>query len=71
MERAVKELRGFAKLDLQPGEKKTAEISLDPVAFTYFDEQLRHFVTESGEYKIFAGKSVEEICLAESCEVEA
>ena len=71
VERAVKELRGFAKLDLQPGEKKTAEISLDPVAFTYFDEQLRHFVTESGEYKIFAGKSVEEICLAESCEVEA
>ena len=71
VERAVKELRGFAKLDLQPGEKKTAEISLDPAAFTYFDEQLRHFVTESGEYKIFAGKSVEEICLAESCEVEA
>ena len=71
VERAVKELRGFAKLDLQPGEKKTAEISLDPAAFTYFDEQLRHFVTESGGYKIFAGKSVEEICLAESCEVEA
>ena len=71
VERAVKELRGFAKLDLLPGEKKTAEISLDPAAFTYFDEQLRHFVTESGEYKIFAGKSVEEICLAESCEVEA
>ena len=71
VERAVKELRGFAKLDLQPGETKTAEISLDPAAFTYFDEQLRHFVTESGEYKIFAGKSVEEICLAESCEVEA
>ena len=71
VERAVKELRGFAKLDLLPGETKTAEISLDPAAFTYFDEQLRHFVTESGEYKIFAGKSVEEICLAESCEVEA
>ena len=71
VERAVKELRGFAKLDLLPGEKKTAEISLDPAAFTYFDEQLRHFVTESGEYKIFAGKSVEEICLAESCVVEA
>ena len=70
VERVVKELRGFAKLDLQPGETKTAEISLDPAAFTYFDEQLRHFVTESGEYKIFAGKSVEEICLAESCEVE-
>ena len=70
VERALKELRGFVKLELQPGETKTAQISLDPAAFTYFDEQLRHFVTESGEYKIFAGKSVEEICLAESCEVE-
>ena len=70
IERAMKELRGFVKLDLQPGETKTAEIALDPAAFTYFDEQLRHFVTESGEYKIFAGKSVSEICLAESCEVE-
>ena len=66
----MKELRGFTKLDLQPGEKKTAEITLDPAAFTYFNEQLNHFVTESGEYKIFAGKSVAEICLAESCEVE-
>ena len=70
VERAMKELRGFTKLDLQPGEKKTAEITLDPAAFTYFNEQLNHFVTESGEYKIFAGKSVAEICLAESCEVE-
>ena len=70
IERAMKELRGFVKLNLQPGETKTAEIALDSAAFTYFDEQLRHFVTESGEYKIFAGKSVAEICLAESCEVE-
>ena len=70
VERAMKELRGFAKIDLQPGETKTVEIMLDASAFAYFDEQLRHFVTESGEYKIFAGKSVEEICLAESCEVE-
>ena len=70
IERAMKELRGFAKVDIQPGETKTAEIMLDASAFTYYDEQLRHFVTESGEYKIFAGKSVEEICLAESCEVE-
>ena len=70
VERALKELRGFAKMDLQPKETKTAKISLNPAAFTYFDEQLRHFVTESGEYKIFAGKSVAEICLTESCEVE-
>lgn len=70
VERAMKELRGFTKLELQPGETKTAEVTLNADAFTYFDEELRHFVTESGEYKIFVGKSVEEICLTDSCEVE-
>ena len=70
VERAMKELRGFTKLILAPGETKTAEVTLDEAAFTYFDENLRHFVTEPGEYKIFAGKSVAEICLGESCEVE-
>ena len=70
VERAMKELRGFTKLTLAPGETKTAEVTLDEAAFTYFDENLRHFVTELGEYKIFAGKSVAEICLGESCEVE-
>ena len=69
VERAMKELRGFTKLELQPGETKTAEVTLDEAAFTYFDENLRHFVTESGEYKIFAGKSVAEICLAEGIDV--
>ena len=69
VERAMKELRGFTKLELQPGETKTAEVTLDEAAFTYFDENLRHFVTESGEYKIFAGKSVAEICLVEGIDV--
>lgn len=70
VERAMKELCGFTKLTLAPGETKTAEVTLDESAFTYFDETLRHFTTEPGEYKIFAGKSVAEICLCESCEVE-
>lgn len=65
----MKELRGFTKLELQPGETKTAEVTLDEAAFIYLDENLRHFVTESGEYKIFAGKSVAGICLAEGIDV--
>ncbi len=51
VERAMKELRGFTKLELQPGETKTAEVTLDEAAFTYFDENLRHFVTESGNIR--------------------
>ena len=66
VERAVRELRGFEKLSLKPGETKTAQIRLDADAFTYYDEKIHGFVTEFGTYQIYAGKSVENIC----CEVE-
>lgn len=62
VERAAKELRGFAKVDLEPGETRTVEISLDKSAFTYYDENCHDFVTEQGKYEIYAGKSVEDIC---------
>ncbi len=62
VERAAKELRGFAKVDLKPGETRTVEISLDKSAFTYYDENCHDFVTEQGKYEIYAGKSVEDIC---------
>ena len=62
VERAAKELRGFEKLSLKPGETKTAELHLDAAAFTYYDEKSHGFVTESGVYQIYAGKSVENIC---------
>ena len=66
VERAAKELRGFEKLSLKPGETKTAQIRLDADAFTYYDEKVHGFVTEFGTYQIYAGKSVENIC----CEAE-
>ncbi len=62
VERAAKELKGFKKLSLKPGETKTAEIRLDADAFTYYDEKSHGFATEFGKYEIYAGKSVENIC---------
>lgn len=66
VERAAKELRGFVKLQLQPGETKTAFVTLDESAFSYFEEKEGKFVTEPGVYTISVGKSVTEICLEES-----
>lgn len=66
VERAARELRGFEKLSLKPGETKTVNIRLDADAFTYYDEKLHGFATEFGTYEIYAGKSVENIC----CETE-
>lgn len=66
VERAAKELRGFAKVDLNPGETKTVTIELEPEAFQYYNEGKTEFVTEAGVYQIYSGKSVEDIC----CECE-
>ena len=68
VERAAKELRGFAKVDLNPGETKTVTVELEPETFQYYNEEKASFVTESGTYQIYAGKSVEDICC--ECEIE-
>ena len=62
VERASKELRGFAKVELNPGETKNVEIELDARTFQYYNEEKGCFVTEYGIYEIYAGKSVSEIC---------
>lgn len=69
VERAAKELRGFEKLELEPGETGTAEFALPASAFSYFDEEKGEFVTEPGDYQIFIGKSVADICLAGKCRI--
>lgn len=61
--RALKELKGFAKVDLKPGETKMVEFELDQNAFAYYDEEKGAFVVEPGTYTIFAGRSVADICL--------
>ncbi len=68
VERAAKELRGFTKVDLNPGETKTVTVELESEAFQYYNEEKKMFVTEPGTYQIYAGKSIEDICGA--CEIE-
>ena len=68
VERAAKELRGFVKVELNPGDTKTVTVELEPEAFQYYNEEKAMFVTESGTYQIYAGKSVEDICC--ECEIE-
>lgn len=69
VKRAKKELRGFAKVELKPGESKNIKIRLDERSYQYFDETEKRFVIEKGIYEIYAAKSVKEICCAVSCEV--
>jgi beta-glucosidase len=59
--RPVQELKGFAKVDLQPGETKTVTIALDFRAFAFYHPEYRQWITESGEFEIRIGASCADI----------
>jgi len=61
--RPVKELKGFAKVFLQPGEKQKVTVRLDENAFAHYDLGTRCWVAEKGEYKILVGRSSRDIPL--------
>lgn len=53
--RPVKELKGFEKISLQPGESKTVSFTIDRTALEFFNYDLEK-VVEPGEFKVFIGK---------------
>lgn len=57
--RAVRELKGFAKVALEAGESRQVEILLDDKAFRYWDAQSGAWETETGDYLIQIGSSSE------------
>jgi len=69
--RPLKELRGFEKVCLSPGETKTVAFTLNKRAFSYYNTEIHDWYAESGEYQILIGKSSRDIVLNETVHVEA
>lgn len=69
--RPRKELKGFDKVSLQPGEEKTVTFTLDKRAFAYYNVQLKDWHVETGEFEILVGKSSMDIQLSETVFVES
>lgn len=61
--RPPRELKGFQKIKLAPGEKKAVEIRLPESAFSYFNDLQHQWVSESGGYTISVGSSSRDIRL--------
>ena len=59
--RPEKELKGFAKLALEPGETKTVSIALDFRAFAYYHPGYGQWISEDGEFDILVGASSADI----------
>jgi len=59
--RALKELKGFAKVELNPGETKRLQVALDRRAFSYYDVQDHKWTVAPGEFDIYVAHSSAEI----------
>ncbi len=68
--RAIKELKGFEKVSLQPGETKEILMYLTERDFSVFDVAKNDFVCVAGEYGICVGASADDIRLREKISVD-
>ncbi len=61
--RPLKELKGFAKVSLKPGQRQRVSVRLDQGAFAFYDPERKGWVAEKGEFKILVGSSSQDISL--------
>ncbi len=61
VDRPLKELKGFEKIDLESGETKTVHFTLDDEAFAFWSEKSNRWLVESGEFKICIGSASDDI----------
>ncbi|MGA9406647.1 MAG: glycoside hydrolase family 3 C-terminal domain-containing protein [Bacteroidota bacterium] len=64
--RPVKELKAFAKVFLQPKEKKNVELHLNTLSFAYYDDVKHEWATSKGAYEILVGTSSRDLPVEEA-----
>lgn len=69
--RPVRELKGFAKVVLEPGESRQVTITLDQRAFSFWSELLGKWVVEAGEFAIEVGQHSRDLPLVHTVGVDA
>ncbi len=61
LQRPPKELKGFTKVTLQPGEAKTIEFELNERALSFYDPDRKQWVAEPGEFEVLIGSSSRDV----------
>jgi beta-glucosidase len=69
--RPPKELKGFVKIELQPGETRTVTIPLDFRSFAYYNPAYKQWITEDGDFDILIGSSSADIRFSETVTLES
>jgi beta-glucosidase len=65
VDRPVKELKGFSKVLLEPGEKKLITLELTKDDLSFYDVKTKSWIAEPGEFEILVGSSSADIKLRE------
>ncbi|MGQ9528868.1 MAG: fibronectin type III-like domain-contianing protein [Chloroflexus sp.] len=61
--RPDKELKGFAKVELEPGATTTVTFTIDRQALSYYDPAVPGWIAEPGEFHVLIGRSAADIRL--------
>jgi beta-glucosidase len=69
--RPLRELKGFVKVHLQPGETQQVSCQLDERAFAFWSQRFRQWVVESGEFTIAVGTSSRDLVATETITLDA
>ncbi len=69
--RPVRELKGFEKVELRPGETRQITFTLDKRAFAYWNQDIHDWHVETGLFRIEIGQSSRDICLTETLKVNS
>lgn len=68
--RPVRELKGFARVELSPGQQKEVRILFDDKTFRFYDTRTNTWEIESGVYQIMVGTDAEHMVLKDTLEVK-
>jgi beta-glucosidase len=63
--RPVKELKGFSKVALAPGESKTVTFTLSQRDLSFYDPHQKQWIAEAGDFDILIGPSSQNIVLSQ------
>lgn len=69
--RPVRELKGFARVELEAQETRRVQIGLDQRAFSFWSERFERWVVESGEFVVDVGHHSRDLPLSTTIEIEA
>jgi beta-glucosidase len=67
----VKQLKGFARVNLQPGETQKVSVPLDGRSFAYYDVASKEWKADAGAYSVLVGDSSDHIALTGNVDLPA